>query len=230
MNVFQLAADILLDMSLIDPREVEFLTHVNMQKLSNVRPFSASLVPDLLRRILPSDCFSSLPVIITSLLGHTEVISFLKEFWAFVKLHPDVLMATVEGAALLPTTCGLLLPVSRMSHCIALQRAEAKLSDEMISILQTLGARVVDETVVGSLVSSMSQVFWDYVHSPVRQGVLTLLDLLLRSSKQKQERGGEQKSGGRNDSDVFESLSVEQRDQLLSYIAESEQISTLTGK
>ena len=224
MKVFQLASDILLDKTLINTREVEFLTHKNMQLLSNVRPFAASLVPDLLRRILPTDCFTGQQAVLSSLIGHETISSFLTDFWNFMKDHPDVMSAVVEGAAVVPTRDGLLLPLSRMSHCIAHQRAEAKVPVEIISILEALGAHVVDESVITQVSAAMPHLFWDYVHSPVRQGVLALLDLLLRSSRK-----------GNTDSslpgeDIFDCLNMDQRDRLLSYIAESEQISTLSGK
>jgi hypothetical protein len=225
MEVFKLASEILLDMSLINSREVEFLTHANMQKLSNIRPFSAGLVPDLLRRILPSDCFTGNPVKTSALLGHAEVLSFLQGFWEFMKLHPAVMVATVEGAAVVPSRDGLLLPLSRMSHCIVQQRAEAKIPDDIVTILELLGAHVVDETVISNISASMPHVFWDYVHSPVRQGVLALLDLLQRSHAQERHKDLPEHPPG----DMFESVAVEQRDVLLSYLAESEQISTLTG-
>ena len=232
MTVFQMAAEILLDMSRINSKEVEFLTHTNMQKASNIRPFSANLVPDLLRRILPSDCFSGQPVKISALLGHEEVISFLKAFWEFMKLHPEVLVAAVEGAAIVSCRDGLLLPLSRMSHCIVQQRAESKIPDGILTILEVLGGHTVDETVLLNLSSSMPHRFWDYVHPPVRQGVLALLDLLQRANRQAEKNSTSDQTGqpGPPHVDVFESLSVDQRDQLLSYIAESEQISTLSGE
>lgn len=228
MKVFQLAADILLDKTLVNTREVEFLVHTNMQQLSNVRPFSATLVPDLLRRILPSDCFTGQSAVLSSLLGHTEVASFLTDFWDFAKGHPDVMGAAVEGAAIVPTRDGLLLPLSRMSHCIAHRRAEASCSEELFVILEILGAHVVDDSIITEVSSAMPQLFWDYVHSPVRQGVLALLDLLQRSATKASAGGGNLSNAPVGN--VFESLSVIQRDQLLTYIAESEQISTLTGK
>jgi hypothetical protein len=232
MKVFQMASNILLDMTLINTREVEFLTHANMTQLSNIRPFSATLVPDLLRRILPSDCFTGQPALIKSILGNEKVLLFLKDFWDFIKMHPDVLLVVVEGAAIVPSRDGLLLPLSRMSHCIVQHRAEAKLPEEIVTILESLGAHVVDEGLLGSssLLSSIPHLFWDYVHSPSRQGVLSLLSLLLRASNQPNStiRGDRHQSDGPVD-DMFDSLTPDQREQLLCYLAESEQISTLSG-
>ena len=58
--------------------------------------------------------------------------------------------------------------------------------------------------------------FWDYVHPPGREGVLTLLESLMRA----------QIAG----SDVFESIMPKERSELLTFVAESEAVNPPSGK
>lgn len=64
----------------------------------------------------------------------------------------------------------------------------------------------------------MPSVFWEYVLSPTRSGVLTALDCVLRDSVS---------SGVK--SNVFDALSAQQKDALRLYIATSEPVRQLTG-
>ena len=64
----------------------------------------------------------------------------------------------------------------------------------------------------------MPSVFWEYVLSPTRSGVLTALDCVLRDSVN---------SGAK--SNVFDALSAQQKDALRLYIATSEPVRQLTG-
>jgi hypothetical protein len=113
-SVFAGAADILVDTSKIQSTELDFLAHRNIVKLSNVRPFQAALVVDLLRHILPLVCFANVPVEVPFTLrkpsisgqeveSNNDLGSFITSFWKFVASKPDVISAVAEGAAIVPT-------------------------------------------------------------------------------------------------------------------------------
>ena len=64
----------------------------------------------------------------------------------------------------------------------------------------------------------MPSVFWEYVLSPTRSGVLTALDCVLRDSNNSSAK-----------SSMFDALSAQQKDALRLYIATSEPVRQLTG-
>jgi len=69
----------------------------------------------------------------------------------------------------------------------------------------------------------MPSVFWEYVLSPTRSGVLSALDCALRDSNSTSTSGSNAK---RN---VFDALSAQQKDTLRLYIATVEPLRQLTG-
>jgi hypothetical protein len=210
-RIFRTAANTLLHTASLGVSEVEFLTSKQMEMYSNVRPFSPSLIPDLLRQILPKECFQNSPVSVDSLGGSQEkVLTFLKEFWPYASLHPPLISASVEGAAIIPTRDGLLLPLSRLSNIISQQRADVTVPSNILDILEILGGHILDPTFISS--PSMPQNFWDYVASSSRSGVLSILESLCRQNKSK-----------------IDSLSMHQRCDLFSFIASSEPVTKMTA-
>jgi hypothetical protein len=213
-QIFRTASKTLLYTSLLGVSEVEFLTSKEMEMYSNIRPFSASLISDLFRQILPAECFQNSAVPLESL--HETVRTFLKEFWPYASLHPDLIYAAVEGAAIVPTRDGLLLPLSRLSKIISEQRADVMVPPNILDIIEKLGGHVLDHSFISS--ANMPQIFWDYISSSSRSGVLTILDALTR-----------QKNFSKSKLDNFQSLSSSQRLELFSYLASCELVTSLTG-
>lgn len=210
-RIFRTASNTLLHTASLGVSEVEYLTSQQMEMYSNVRPFSPPLIPDLLRQILPKECFQNTPVQIATLGVSTErVLTFLKEFWPYASLHPPLISASVEGAAIVPTRDGLLLPLSRLSNIISQQRADVTIPSNVIDILELLGGHILDPTFISS--PSMPQILWEYVASSSRSGVLSILDSLGRQSKSK-----------------IDNLSLHQRCELLSFLSTSEPVTKITG-
>jgi hypothetical protein len=130
-SVFSGASDVLVDMTKIQPNELEFLKHKNMQALSNVRPFQAPLVVDLLRHILPAPCFAGDPVEVplklrksrsqkadgdvspeaASVTVPDNLRGFIAAFWRFSASKADVISAVAEAAAIVP----ILPPMTTMT-------------------------------------------------------------------------------------------------------------------
>ncbi len=70
----------------------------------------------------------------------------------------------------------------------------------------------------------MPSVFWEYVLSPTRSGVLSALDCVLRDNS-----NGTSTSGSGAKSSVFDALSAQQKDALRLYVATVEPLRQLTG-
>jgi hypothetical protein len=210
-KIFRIASNTLLHTASLGVSEIEYLTSKQMEMYSNVRPFSPSLIPDLLRQILPKECFQNTSVPIKTLGAFEEnVLTFLQEFWPYASLHPPLISALVEGAAIVPTRDGLLLPLSRLSNIISQQRADVTVPSNILDILENLGGHILDPTFISA--PSMPQNFWEYIASSSRSGVLSILDSLCRQKKSK-----------------IDSLSLRQRCDLFSFLSTSEPVTTMTG-
>jgi hypothetical protein len=125
-TVFSDAGDVLVDCSSVAHTVAEFLEHRNIQTLSNLRLFEASLVPNLLRLILPSQCFhgdsltllgDALTLTQTQTQTHSSrtrspvvipqralnaLLAFLPGFWSFAQTRDDVISSVADGAAVVP--------------------------------------------------------------------------------------------------------------------------------
>ena len=74
--------------------------------------------------------------------------------------------------------------------------------------------------------AAMPKVFWEYVLSPTRSGVLTALDFLHRSGSASTGASGAAAAS----SSVFDKLSAAQRETLRHFIATAEPVKLLTGE
>jgi hypothetical protein len=121
-TVFSDAGAVLVDCSSVGHTVTEFLEHRNMQMLSNLRLFEASLVPNLLRLILPSQCFNgesltllgdahtqtqthpprTRPPVVISQRALNSLQAFLPGFWTFAQTRDDVIVSFADGAAVVP--------------------------------------------------------------------------------------------------------------------------------
>lgn len=216
-QIFRNASSTLLDTSSLDISEIEFLSSKHMEMYSNVRPFTADLVPDLLRKALPKECFTGSPVVISELQKlYPDIMTFLQEFWRYASHYPEIIRASVEGAAIVPTRDGLLLPLSRMSNIITQQRADVSVPIHVLIILEVLGGHVLDESLISS--ASMPPVFWEYIASSSRHGVIQLLDSLCRKI-----------SPAEAIIDPLESLSPTQKLDIFSFLSSFEPVSSISG-
>eukprot|EP01036_Dinobryon_divergens_P044095 gene44095-58809_t len=82
-EVFEGASRMILDANRIGPNELQFLSSKAIQGRSNVQSFTATLVPDLLRFILPDICLQGKPVEIDQISDEdkTRVLAFIAKFW-----------------------------------------------------------------------------------------------------------------------------------------------------
>ena len=115
-----------------------------------------------------------------------------------------------------------LLPLSRLSNLIASSRGDKKMSTELIQILQQIGGVHIVSPVVDSSLSC--PVFWEYIHSPNRSGIISSFGFSLREVATKY--AGDKKRGS---SSLFGSLTALQRDLLRAYFATEGPTSNLTG-
>ena len=74
-------------------------THTHTQNFSNIRPFEAPLVPDLLRYILPPIFFKGGTVYEKDLSEEefSRTNAFLKKFWSYVAIRPEVITSIAQG-------------------------------------------------------------------------------------------------------------------------------------
>ena len=116
-----------------------------------------------------------------------------------------------------------LLPLSRLSNLIAFSRGDKKMSAELIQILQQLGGVHIVSPVVDSSLSC--HVYWEYIHSPNRRGIISVLGFSLREEATK--CGGDKHRGT---SSLFGCLTALQRDLLRAFFATEGPISQLSGR
>ena len=219
-TVFEGASKIILD-----ERDVQgpltYFSHPMLQRQSNLRLFSSSVIIDLLRRILPLTCFAGRPLLLTDIELETRdnLFTFLSKFWAYASIRPEAISAVAEGAALIPSEDGYLLPLSRLSSILVprSQRHAPLASDLLLSCLVSAGAHIANLAVVATFeTNSMPRIFWNYVHDTSRNSVLTLLDTLIRQKSLLKLI-------------PFTDVTNQQRDELRRYLCTCETLSSLSG-
>jgi hypothetical protein len=151
LKVFHRAAPVLLNKALIAPNEIDILSHAALGKFSNIRTFQAQFIPDLLRFIMPAECFNGSRTLKTQLTSDKfeEICAFLKVFWNYASTRPDAISAVKEGCSLVPVR-GLeaLFPLSRMSNLLVSSKGDVSLPEAVVEILQLLGLQIVDALVL----------------------------------------------------------------------------------
>ena len=221
MEVFKGAASILLDNFRVGVREKEFLVHDNMQALTNVRPFQATLVPDLLRQILPKSFQTEKHAINSSLTepAMQSVTAFLRHFWGYAAVRPDVVEAVQNSVCLVPSRgWERFYPLSKLAHLLVPRRSnkEAGLSSDLVTILETVGINIV-ETSLFTDVGALPEIFWSNVNTPTREGVLAAIERLIR-----------EKDPQKSDATVtklFAALSSDQKETLRLFLSEGNVLS-----
>ena len=240
-GIFSSGAAVLIDTSQVSHNVCEFLENEIVQQLSNIRTFEGSLIPTLLKHILPTCCFCGSAVTVMSESSACEsvqsslmhsftqgelegILDFLPVFWSKVLTSDDYMSSIAEGAAIVPylsspsspsspSSVSLaeksintsansksnshnseeaseavvvrrnvlrMCPLSRMFSLLAGKRGDVILTDQVSDLLLCLGVRIVDSSILGNTDSATS-VFWQYVHSPNRTGVLTAVDTVMRN-------------------------------------------------
>jgi hypothetical protein len=212
-KVFEDASSILLDRNIIGVKEMEFLLHPNMNLLSNIRKFQPNLVPDLLRFILPNELLSGSIVSKSSLSQKIfdKISIFLTHFWKFSSFKPDVISSVAQGFSIVPSLdLETFLPLSRMSNLIVERNGDNVLPENIKNILKKLNVYIVDPSALSDN-GSMPSVYWQYVNSPSRTGILSCLELVSRNNLNK-----------------FELLSSENKEDLRLHLATCEPVKNLT--
>lgn len=240
-HLFRRAKGVILDKTVFGGTVTDFFMNAKFQQFSNIRSFEPKLIPDLLHFILPKDCFdcSSKGTDIKSIPADAlvDLKQFIDEFWRFASNRHDVIAAIAEGPAMIPTRNGRLLPLSRSSVLLAIDTSggegdgEGKKNEvppEVIDILVTLGVNIISDDFVST--KNMPGVFWDYVHSQSRSGIIfalrAALDISFVDPKAPKLKIKPSNAIGKG----FESLSHQQRRALFNYFASCENVKTIGGK
>lgn len=256
VTVFSGAQTVLLDCTTMDTKVTNFLCHENMQNISNLRIFQASLVPDLLKHILPFSCFMGRNVTLTNAVCPPTSISteqiefevllkFISDFWVFASSRADVISAIAEGASVVPyieepsSASALsikepseinlnLSPLSRTSALMGANRGDLSVPEDIKGILQAIGVKILNPLLLSNHNVATVQSFWEYVYSPSRAGILGVIDAAVRSHKiRAQEKGGSNLTVDILVSPM-ESLSGVQRERLRMYLVSCESVSALS--
>jgi hypothetical protein len=213
-NVFQDASNIFIQKQKLNPNEVEFLSHPNFQKYSNIRKFDTTLICDVLKFILPSQLLSGNFVLAENLdeLQMKLLKSFLPKFWNYSATRAGVILSVAQSYSIVPCTgFKKFSPLSRVSNLMSAYKQDAFMCDNMIEILMILGVNFID--VVVHEMQPMSNEFWSYVHSPNRSGVLSALNFIERDLNMHK----------------FSQLTVEQREELRTFISTCEPVKQIDG-
>lgn len=217
MQLFSAAEGILVDRSCVNPNELELLADSRLQRVSNVKKFEPSLTCDILRAILPKECFDPRHVNggVLLLSEHSNgmtteaLLKFVENFWGFCKSHPKIISAIAEGVNIVPTRSGQLLPLSRLSFILS----SNGMSDRVQSVLEQIGLNILNTNVIPDA-ASMPATFWDYIYPASRGGLVQVLQSALGGAAL----------------DRFRDVSAEGRIELLSYICSCESIRSLAGQ
>jgi hypothetical protein len=236
--LFRQAKSVILDKSVFGGTVTDFFMNGKFQQFSNIRSFEPKLIPDLLHFILPKQCFDgtnkgvdikSIPVD-----NFVELRLFIEEFWKFASNRHDVIAAIVEGPAMIPTRNGRLLPLSRASVLLAINASsndgEGKMMEiptDVIDILVTLGVNIISDDFVNT--RNMPGVFWDYVHSQSRSGIIFALRAALDISFVDPKASKLKIKPNNNVGNGFSKLSYSQRRAIFNYFASCENVKTIGG-
>lgn len=222
LQLFSPAKGILIDRTCVYPNELKFLTDKRFERVSNVKSFHASLTCDILRMILPHECFSSL----SSIGGSSAVllnskhsngmtapalIEFISKFWAYCKQRSEVVAAIAENVSVVPTRSGKLLPLSRLSYVLF----AGDMPEIVQAVMEQLGLHILSTDIIVDA-PSMPASFWDYVYPASRSALLQALHSAL----------------GFDDRAVFSCFSAVSptgRKALLSYLSSCEPIRPFKG-
>jgi hypothetical protein len=186
---------------------VALLSTPGLQKFTNVRCFGPDIVKDVLKAILPSVCFEApfkVGISSLSLDEQRQTEGFLPVFWSYALSRPDFLRAIAEGPAVVRSTTGTILTLSKMSFLILHAHTTFSLTEPLAEILlvlgtlnilymtisilhdanidKSLGANIVDSQYISSDMVS-SPVILEYVSIPNRQGVLQTIRNLFKADK-----------------------------------------------
>ena len=226
-RVFSPAADLLIDSQGFGARELAFLGSPAFQKYSSVKSFSTRLIPDLLARILPPLCLQTENrfVLLEELIEKDliKIKKFLPNFWLYVGSKPDALSAIAQSVHVVPAKSAWdsqydrLLPLSRMSNLMATNRGDVSITGDMMDILTQVGVYIVSSEVINSALTC--HIFWDYIWSPNRSGILSVLGFSLRNHVAKKDKKS-----------IGTSWSALQRDLLRDFLATVEPIGRISGK
>ena len=314
-DVFSGAGNMLIDCASLSYAVSDFLQHENIQKQSNLRLFQPSLLPDLLKLILPSVCNGGASVSVGTFPPHgcslqgprtadsvinqenyDLLLRFLPKFWTFVRNQDDYISAIAEGSAIVPSlslplsrtlpflvpltsstytvaanesinsidggsksssvsvnvstslhdiadnnsvntinndintdhTVIHLSPLSRMSSLLATRKGDLTLPTIISIILQDLGLKLIDFSLLPVTDGVVARTFWEYVHAPNRSGLLVALDAVLRNNDLKNFNHEETIGMARSNSEI--SLTSEQRELFRLYLSSCEPVDSLTGE
>eukprot|EP01038_Epipyxis_sp_PR26KG_P006758 gene6758-9260_t len=184
VSVFSAASSLFIDKNKVGANEIEFIASTKVQEVSNIKLFDSSLVPDLLLKILPNEFSLGNSVPSTDL--NEEVLNstilFVESFWKYASSNSSVISAIAQGVTIVPTKgFQSFHPLSRISNLIASVRGNMSLSESILRILEILNVNIVENSIFHGE-KPMPNVFWEYVNSPSRTGVLLTLKNLSRSS------------------------------------------------
>lgn len=190
-QLFSNASNILLNPSLIGPRELKFLSHPVVQRSCNLRSFDKSLLNDVLLQILPSPCTLGRVIsdadLITSddMSVNDEFRDFLTALWKYLQNNPAMISALSELYSILPVINVMLgpryVPYSLSSNALATEKGDLSLPESILKLVESTGVNLVDTTIL-SKVSSMPNVFWNSIHSPSRSGLLQAMYATIRDT------------------------------------------------
>jgi hypothetical protein len=236
--LFRQAKSVILDKTVFGGTVTDFFMNGKFQQFSNIRSFEPKLIPDLLHFILPKQCFdcNNKGVEIKSIPMDTfvELKLFIEEFWKFASNRHDVIAAIAEGPAMIPTRNGRLLPLSRASVLLAIDASsdqgegkKMEVPSDVIDILVTLGVNIISDDFVNT--KNMPGVFWDYVHSQSRSGIIFALRAALEISFVDPKASKLKIKPANSISKSFSTLSYSQRRALFNYFASCENVKTIGG-
>lgn len=175
--LFAASAGLLVNADLIRPNNLAYLKRSKFQKLSNIKLFDHIHFNDLLKITLPQSCqgkvFKTQP--------NDEQFNFFCKLWQVCCDKPSFIKALAEGYCVVPCIDGSILPFSRISNVISATRGEMVLPAAILTTLSALGVFILDCDRIQE-VSRMPAIFWEYIHSPSRTGILSALDISLRNN------------------------------------------------
>jgi hypothetical protein len=181
-DVFQGAKEMIVDRDNIRPNEIQFLSHREMQRRSNIRLFEPSMINDMLAHILPAPCLNGGHVLRSQLTTeqYYELSVFLNKFWEYLPLHPEAITAISQGPSIVPCNQGAsFLSLSGISTLIGTKKGDIMLPPSIVEVLRILGVNIVDEII--SEQQNLPKAYWNFVQGPHRAGIIAVIDAVCRN-------------------------------------------------
>jgi sacsin len=175
LQLFQAVAGRVLSTADLDPRVLALFQTRRFQTTSNVRPLDTSMLPTVLRYVLPCSFRDEAVVAWAEDGSMGPGLPWFLDLWRYVLTQLQDLGALADGLSLLPCNEN---KVCRLSVRVPVALRSASIPEAMLVGLRRVGVLTVHDTLVERLGPAATKGLAPFVRQPTRAGILHCLGLI----------------------------------------------------